>query len=157
MREAFFYWKSRTGEPYWNMNYAFRGHLVLLVDEFTASDGEAFAEGFRRLGLGKAIGARTWGGEVWLSGVNTLSDNGIARAPMNGVYGETENGTEWLIEGVGFIPDIEVINLPKATFDGKDAQLDAAIEHLQELIQKDPRPVPTPPAYPDLSFKNGKN
>lgn len=154
MREVFFYWKSRTGEPYWNMPYAFRGHLVLLVDEFTASDGEAFAEGFRRLGMGKAIGARTWGGEVWLSGSNTLTDNGIARAPMNGVYGAEG---EWLIEGVGFIPDIEVINLPKATFEGKDAQLDAAIEHLKELIKADPRPVPAPPAYPDKSFKNGKN
>ncbi|OOG70587.1 S41 family peptidase [Algoriphagus sp. A40] len=157
MREAFFYWQGRTGEPYSNMPYAFRGHLVVLVDEFTASDGEAFAEGFRRLGLGKAIGTRTWGGEVWLSGVNTLSDNGVARAPMNGVYGETDQGVEWLIESVGFIPDIEVINLPKATFDGNDAQLDAAIEHLKELIKADPRPVPQAPAYPDKSFKNGKN
>ncbi|WP_425636587.1 S41 family peptidase [Algoriphagus yeomjeoni] len=154
MREVFFYWKSRNGEPYWNMPYAFRGHLVLLVDEFTASDGEAFAEGFRRLGMGKAIGARTWGGEVWLSGSNTLTDNGIARAPMNGVYGEEG---EWLIEGVGFIPDIEVINLPKETFEGKDAQLEAAIEHLKALIKADPRPVPQAPAYPDKSFKNGNN
>lgn len=151
MREAFFYWKNREGEPYWNMQYAFRGHLVLLVDEFTASDGEAFAEGFRRLELGQTIGARTWGGEVWLSGVNTLSDNGVARAPMMGVYGEEG---EWLIEGEGFIPDIEVINLPKATFKGKDAQLEAAIEHLKELVKKDPRPVPSPPAYPDKSFRN---
>ncbi|MDI1324058.1 MAG: S41 family peptidase [Algoriphagus sp.] len=163
MREVFFYFKSRAGDPTWNMQYAFRGHLVLLVDEFTASDGEAFAEGFRRLGMGKAIGTRTWGGEVWLSGVNTLTDNGVARAPMNGVYGEklvgedTVQGVEWLIEGVGFVPDIEVINLPKATFEGKDAQLDAAIEHLKELIKTDPRTVPVPPAYPDKSFKNGKN
>jgi tricorn protease len=157
MREAFFYWKGRTGEPYTNMPYAFRGHLVLLVDEFTASDGEAFAEGFRRMGMGKAIGVRTWGGEVWLSGVNTLTDNGVARAPMNGVYGETGQGVEWLIEGVGFVPDIEVMNLPKATFDGKDAQLDAAIEHLKELIMADPRPVPQSPAYPDKSFQNKKN
>ncbi|MFC3879806.1 S41 family peptidase [Algoriphagus namhaensis] len=159
IREVFFYWKSRTGEPYWNMPYAFRGHLVILVDEFTASDGEAFAEGFRRLGLGKAIGMRTWGGEVWLSGANTLSDNGIARAPMNGVYGVVEGdqseGVEWLIEGVGFVPDIEVKNMPKATFEGEDAQLDAAIEHLKELIRTEPRPVPQPPAYPDKSFKNG--
>jgi len=154
IREVFFYWKSRNGEPYWNMPYSFRGHLVLLVDEFTASDGEAFAEGFRRLGLGKAIGARTWGGEVWLSGVNRLTDNGIARAPMNGVYGEEG---EWLIEGYGFVPDIEVINMPKATFEGEDAQLDAAIEHLKELIRTEPRPVPQPPAYPDKSFKNGQN
>ncbi|MCH7408621.1 S41 family peptidase [Belliella sp. DSM 111904] len=151
MREAFFFWKNREGEPYWNMQYAFRGHLVLLVDEFTASDGEAFAEGFRRLKLGDAIGARTWGGEVWLSGANTLTDNGVARAPMMGVYGEEG---EWLIEGEGFIPDIEVINLPKATFEGKDAQLEAAIKHLKELIKNDPRPVPSPPAYPDKSFNN---
>ena len=47
--------------------------------------------------------------------------------------------------------------MPKATFEGKDAQLDAAIEHLKELIKADPRPVPAPPAYPDKSFKNGKN
>lgn len=151
MREAFFYWKNREGEPYWNMQYAFRGHLVLLVDEFTASDGEAFAEGFRRLNLVQSIGARTWGGEVWLSGSNTLSDNGVARAPMMGVYGEEG---EWLIEGEGFIPDIEVINLPKATFKGKDAQMEAAINHLKELIKEDPRPVPSPPAYPDKSFRN---
>ncbi len=154
MRQAFFYWKSRTGQPYWNMNYAFRGHLVILVDEFTASDGEAFAEGFRRLGLGKAIGVRTWGGEVWLSGVNTLTDNGIARAPMNGVYGAEG---EWLIEGIGFIPDIEILNKPKETFDGRDAQLEAAILHLQELIKADPRTIPLPPEYPNKSFRNSRN
>ncbi|HUP24067.1 MAG TPA: S41 family peptidase [Thermoanaerobaculia bacterium] len=43
-----------------------RGCTVVLVDEQTASDGEAFAEGFRRLGLGPVIGTRTWGGEIWL-------------------------------------------------------------------------------------------
>jgi tricorn protease len=152
MRQAFFYWKGRTGEATWNMQYAFRGHLVLLVDEFTASDGEAFAEGFRRLGLGKSIGTRTWGGEVWLSGGNRLTDNGLARAPMTGVYGEEG---EWLIEGVGFIPDIEIVNMPKATFEGEDAQLEAAVKHLQELVKEDPRPVPEVPEYPDKSFKNG--
>ena len=128
-----------------------RGHIVILVDENTASDGEAFADGFKKLGLGTAIGKRTWGGEIWLSGANRLSDGGIARAPMMGVY--SAEG-EWLIEGHGFEPDIEVDNLPHATFNGKDAQLEAAIKHLQDLIAKDPRAVPQPPAYPDKSFKN---
>ncbi|HTE41204.1 MAG TPA: S41 family peptidase, partial [Steroidobacteraceae bacterium] len=66
LRRAWMYWQGRAGEPTWNMQYAFRGHMVVLVDESTASDGEAFAEGFRRLGLGKVIGVRTWGGEIWL-------------------------------------------------------------------------------------------
>ncbi|TRZ42599.1 S41 family peptidase [Robertkochia solimangrovi] len=153
LRKAWMYWKQRSGKPYWNMQYAFRGHIVILVDELTASDGEAFAEGFKRLGLGKSIGVRTWGGEIWLSGVNTLTDYGVARAPMMGVYGEE---SEWLIEGHGFVPDIEVVNMPHATFNGEDAQLDMAIKVLQEEIAKDPREIPAVPAYPDKSFKNKK-
>ena len=153
LRKAWMYWKARSGEPYWNMPYAFRGHIVVLVNENTYSDGEAFADGFKKLKLGTTIGTRTWGGEIWLSGANRLSDNGLARAPMMGVYGD--NG-KWLIEGHGFEPDIEVDNLPHATFNGQDAQLDAAIKYLQKLIKEDPREVPAPPAYPDKSFKNNK-
>ncbi|HET6327665.1 MAG TPA: S41 family peptidase [Planctomycetaceae bacterium] len=150
MRKAWFYWQARTGVPTWNMQYAFRGHLVVLCDENTASDGEAFTEGFRRLGLGKVIGTRTWGGEIWLSSQNTLSDGGVATAAENGVYGPER---KWLIEGHGVEPDIVVDNLPHATFNGADAQLDAAFKHLQEAIAKDPRLVPEPPPYPDKSFR----
>jgi tricorn protease len=145
LRKDWMYWKTRAGEPYTNMQYAFRGHMVVLVDEQTASDGEAFAEGFRRLGLGKVIGTRTWGGEIWLGSSNRLSDGGYARAPSAGVYGAEG---KWLIEQHGVDPDIVVDNLPHATFNGADAQLDAAIEHLQELIAKEPRPMPAPPPYP---------
>jgi tricorn protease len=151
MRKAWFYWKPRAGKPYWNMHYAFRGHMVVLCDERTASDGEAFAEGFRRLGLGKVIGTRTWGGEIWLSSNNRLTDRGLARAPQTGVYGPER---EWLIEGHGVDPDIVVDNLPHATFNGKDAQLDAAVAYLKEQIQKHPVDIPEPPPYPDKSFKN---
>ena len=44
-------------------------------------------KGFRRLGLGKVIGTRTWGGEIWLSSSNFLVDRGIATAAEIGVYG----------------------------------------------------------------------
>lgn len=144
LRKAWFYWQARTGQPYWNMQFAFRGHLVVLVDEFTASDGEAFAEGFRRLGLGPVIGTRTWGGEIWLTGSNRQVDRGVATAPEFGVYGPEG---EWLIEGHGVDPDIVVDNLPRATFDGGDAQLDAAVGYLLDRIEEDPRSVPPPPAY----------
>jgi tricorn protease len=154
LRKAWMYWKARSGEPYWNMPYAFRGHIVVLVNENTYSDGEAFADGFKKLKLGTTIGTRTWGGEIWLHSGNRLSDNGLARAPMMGVYGD--NG-KWLIEGHGFEPDIEVDNLPHATFNGQDAQLDAAINHLKKLIKEDPRKVPAPPAYPNKSFDNNRN
>lgn len=146
LRQAWFFWQPRAGQPSWNMQYAFRGHMVVLVDQHTASDGEAFAEGFRRLGLGKVIGTRTWGGEIWLSGSSMLVDRGVATAGEVGVYGP--EGT-WLIEGHGVEPDIVVDNLPHATFMGEDAQLDAAIAHLQELIRQSPVTLPGAPAYPD--------
>ncbi len=150
MRKAWFYWQPRIGNPTWNMQYAFRGHMVVLCDENTASDGEAFTEGFRRLGLGKVIGTRTWGGEIWLSFDNWLVDNGIASAAEMGVYGPEG---KWLIEGHGVDPDIVVDNLPHATFGGQDAQLEAAVKHLKEQIRLHPVNVPPTPAYPDKSLK----
>ncbi len=145
LRRAWFYWQPRVGHPTWNMQFAFRGHIVVLVDQNTASDGEAFAEGFRRLGLGKVMGMRTWGGEIWLSSSNFLVDRGIATAAEIGVYGPEGR---WLIEGHGVDPDVVVDNLPHETFGGRDAQLDAAVQHLQELIKTKPIPVPPPPPYP---------
>jgi tricorn protease len=131
------------------MQFAFRGHMVVLCNERTASDGEAFSEGFRRLGLGKIIGTRTWGGEIWLSFNNRLVDKGMASAAQTGVYGPEG---KWLIEGHGVEPDMVVDNLPHATFRGTDAQLEAAIKYLQDLIKNEPVDVPPPPPFPDKSF-----
>jgi len=150
LRQVWFWWQPRIGNPESNMQYAFRGHMVVLCDRQTGSDGEAFTEGFRRLGLGKVIGVRTWGGEIWLTASNTLADSGIATAAEMGVYGPEG---KWLIEGHGVDPDILVDDLPHATFDGSDAQLDAALKYLDEQIRKDPRPVPKAPPYPNKAFK----
>jgi tricorn protease len=148
LRRAWFFWKPAVGKPFPNMPDSFRGHIAVLCDAWTASDGEAFTEGFRRLGLGRVFGTRTWGGEVWLSSGNVLRDKGIATAAEMGVFGP--EGT-WLIEGRGVEPDQVVDNLPHATFQGRDAQLEAALAWLDEQIRKDPRPVPQVPAYPDKS------
>jgi tricorn protease len=152
LRRPWMYWQPRVGDPYWNMQYAFRGHMVVLVDERTASDGEAFAEGFRRLGLGEVIGTRTWGGEIWLSSSNRLADRGIVTAAEFGVYADDQ----WLIEGWGVEPDSVVDNPPHATYRGEDAQLAAAVRHLDRLIRDDPRPVPRPPAYPNKASPDNR-
>lgn len=154
MRKAWFYWTQRFGNPpTWNMQYAFRGHMVALCNERTASDGEAFAEGFRRLGLGKVIGTRTWGGEIWLSSSNVLVDRGIATAAESGVYGPEG---QWLIEGRGVEPDIVVDNLPHATFNGEDAQLRAAVDHLLERIRQEPVPPVQRPAFPNKAIEDNR-
>ena len=150
LRKAWFYWQPRVGDPDWNMQGAFRGHIVVLTDAETASDGEAFAEGFKHFAMGKVIGTRTWGGEIWLSGSNVQADHGVATAAETGVYGAEG---KWLIEGHGVDPDITVDNLPHETFSGGDAQLQSAIDLLKREIQEDPRPVPHAPPYPDKSFR----
>jgi tricorn protease len=152
LRRAWFYWQPRVGESEWNMQYAFRGHMVVLCDQETASDGEAFTEGFHRFKLGKTIGVRTWGGEIWLSSSNFEADGGIATAAELGVYGPE---SKWLIEGHGVEPDIVVDNLPHGTFAGSDAQLEAAVDLLKKEIAADPRPIPAPPPYPNKAFPYG--
>jgi len=149
MRKSWMYWQGRSGGPVWNMQYAFRGPMVIVCDQQTASDGEAITEGFRRLGLGKVIGMRTWGGEIWLSMDNRLVDNGIASAAETGVYGPEG---KWLIEGHGVDPDIVVDNLPFETFKGKDAQLEYAVDYLKKEIKANPVPNPITPAYPNKAF-----
>jgi tricorn protease len=69
---------------------------------------------------------------------------------MSGVYGPEG---EWLIEQIGVLPDQVVDNLPHATFNGEDAQLDAAIGYLLRRIEEDPREVPPPPAHPNRAFR----
>ena len=150
LRKAWFYWSSRVGHaPMWDMQYAFRGHVVVLCNENTASDGEAFTEGIKRLGVGKVIGMRTWGGEIWLSGDDYLVDKGIATAAEFGVYGPEG---KWLIENHGVDPDMVVDNLPHATFEGEDAQLKAAIAYLQKEIKEHPVEAPPQPPFPNKAF-----
>ena len=143
MRRAWTYVQDRDGRRIWNMQGAFRGHIVVLLDAGTYSDGEAFAEGMRRLGLATLIGKRTSGAGVWLTDSNRQVDGGIARAGEEGQIGL--DGV-WLIEGKGVAPDIEVDNPPHATFKGEDAQLAVALRVLEQKIAA--RPIQTPPATP---------
>lgn len=148
LRRAWVYWQRRSPEgstPFANMQQAYRGHLVVLINEETYSDGETFAEGFKRLGLGVTIGKTTSGAGVWLSDRNRLLDNGIMRAAETGQM--LADGS-FIIEGLGVTPDIPVDNPPRATAQGQDAQLDAAITWLQKAMADKPMFKPRPGAYP---------
>jgi tricorn protease len=148
LRRAWAFWQRRSPEaapPYANMQQVFRGHLAVLINENTYSDGETFAEGFKRLGLGPTIGRQTSGAGVWLSDRNRLMDNGIMRAAETG---QMDPQGRFLIEGVGVKPDIEVDNPPRASFLGADAQLEAAIAHLRRTMAERPLQTPKPGPYP---------
>lgn len=148
LRKAWAFWASAGQQPYANMQQTFRGHLVVLIDELTYSDGETFAAGVKALNLGPLIGKRTAGAGVWLSDRNTLSDNGMVRAAENAQF-DVKDG-RWLVEGVGVAPDIEVDNLPNASFKGEDKQLETALNYLQKKLKEQPIKPLVPQTIPAL-------
>ena len=132
------FWQSKDGsKANSNMQQSFRGHLVVLADQFTYSDGETFTAGVKALELGPVIGKQTAGAGVWLRGMNRLSDGGMARVAE---FPQYAMDGRWIVEGTGVTPTIEVDNLPYATFKGKDAQLEAAIKYLEDKMKSDPIP-----------------
>ncbi|MEZ5466747.1 MAG: S41 family peptidase [Lysobacterales bacterium] len=145
LRRTWAYWDPVDAAPYWNQQQSFRGHLVVLADQFTYSDGETFAAGIKALKLGPVIGMRTAGAGIWLSDRNRLLDKGLARVAE---YAQYDRQGRWLIEGTGVAPDIEVDNPPHATALGADAQLAAALQYLADklkaepVIQPDSQPIP---------------
>jgi len=147
LRRSWAFWASNGKQPYSNMQGSFRGHLVVLMDELTYSDGETFAAGVKALKLGPLVGKRSAGAGVWLSDGNGLADNGMARVAENGQF---SSEGEWLIEGVGVTPDVEVDNLPNETFKGRDRQLEVAIELLQKKMKEQPVKPWAPAAIPAI-------
>jgi len=124
------------------------GPMVLLINQYSASDGDLFPYSFRKHGLGKIIGTRTWGGVVGIRGSLPFIDGMDLRKPEFASYSSEES--EWIIEGVGVEPDIWVDNDPAQEYKGIDAQLDKAIEEI--LIDlKDYKDVPPIPEAPDKS------
>lgn len=147
LRRAWAFWSRPDGLPYTNMQQTFRGHLVVLTDALTYSDGETFAAGVKTLGIAPLIGNRTAGAGVWLSDGNALADRGRARVAE---YPQYAMDGQWLVENVGVAPDIVVDNLPHATFKGGDAQLERAITYLQEKLRTEPVPPLRPGSIPAL-------
>lgn len=148
LRKAWAFWAPPGQQAYANMQQTFRGHLVVLIDELTYSDGETFAAGVKALNLGPLVGKRTAGAGVWLSDRNTLADNGMVRAAENAQF-DARDG-RWMVEGVGVAPDIEVDNPPNASFKGEDKQLETAINYLQKKLKEQPIKPLRPQAIPPL-------
>ena len=111
------------------------GPKCLLVNRVTSSSGENFAFYFRKSGLGKVIGTRTWGGLIGVNGNQALIDNGFWWIPQSAFF---VSEREWMPEGVGVKPDIEVMDDPALMRNGADPQLDAAVKHLLDELRLHP-------------------
>jgi tricorn protease len=130
---------------------AIYGPKAMLINEMAGSGGDAMPWYFRKMKIGPLIGKRTWGGLIASFGAPPLMDGGGHTAPDAAVYGL--NG-EWEVENVGVGPDIEIEFDPKAWREGRDPQLERAVEWLLEELKKNPRPQYKRPPFPNYHQNN---
>ncbi|MBL0926431.1 MAG: PD40 domain-containing protein [Phycisphaerales bacterium] len=140
------YWARRDGRDWPWPPDSHQGPKAMLINGSAGSGGDMFPALFRQMGIGKLIGQRTWGGLVGISGNPGLIDGAGVTVPTFGYYKLDGN---WGIEGHGVDPDIEVVDDPSKLAAGNDPQLDAAIEHLLQEIQRNPYTPPARPQGPD--------
>jgi tricorn protease len=108
---------------------AFFGPMVVMANERSTSDAEVFPDGFKTLKLGKVVGVTTYGAVIG-TGSHQLMDGSTLRTPGSGLW--NVNGTN--LENNGIVPDVYVDNSPEDFFNRRDAQLEKAIEVLQQEL-----------------------
>lgn len=121
------------------------GPKVLLINEMAGSGGDFFPWVFRQQNAGKLIGARTWGGLVKSSVHYGLVDGGALTAPDNAVFDPVKE--EFIGENKGIAPDISVRQDAKALEEGRDPQLEKAVEVLLNEIKRLKRIEIIPPPF----------
>jgi tricorn protease len=137
---------SRTNDdPMTYPSVVFHGHMACVLNESSGSDGDIFPAMFKQARLGSLIGKRSWGGVVGITNRGPLVDGGVVNVPE---FGFASSDGRWIIEGHGVDPDIEVENDPQSVIEGRDPQLERAVEELMRKVREQPRRLPHRPAPP---------
>ena len=128
------------------------GPKVLLINKYSASDGDLFPWSFKANNLGTVIGTRTWGGIIGISGSLPYMDGTDVRVPFFTNF-DAATG-EWIVENHGVDPDILLDNDPVKEAAGIDQQLEKAVETALEQIKgrKALPGVPEPRTFKDLGL-----
>jgi tricorn protease len=139
------YWAMRYGADLKTPAASIQGPKVMVIDETAGSGGDLLPWMFRKFGLGKLVGKRTWGGLVGILGFPVLMDGGTITAPNFAIW--TPDGG-WIVENEGVPPDVEVEQTPAEVIKGHDPQLEKAIQVVMEELKQNPPKQPQRPPYP---------
>ncbi|MGA2405921.1 MAG: S41 family peptidase [Bacteroidales bacterium] len=137
---------TRNSKPGIDPEGTLYGPMVMLCDEFSASDGDIVTYRFKNYNMGKVVGKRTWGGVTGIRGTLPLVDGGFLSRPEFSIY--DLEGEKWIIEGTGVEPDIVVDNDPYLEYTGTDQQLNKAIEVILDDLKTKAKKIPNHPPYP---------
>ncbi len=138
------YWNFRFGKDLKTPSGSIQGPKVMLIDETAGSGGDMLPWMFHKFKVGTLVGKRTWGGLVGILGFPEFIDGGGVTAPNLAIW--TSDG--FIVENVGVPPDIEVEQWPVDVINGRDPQLEKAIEVALKELEKNPQVEPARPAYP---------
>jgi tricorn protease len=144
-RKTLNHWGVRDGRDWQWPPVAHDGPTAMLINGWSGSGGDAFPFYFKQAGLGPLIGRRTWGGLIGISGAPGLIDGGNVTVPTFGIY---STDGQWIIEGHGVEPDIEVMDDPGLLAQGKDPQLDRALAEVEASLKRNPPKPAVKPVYP---------
>jgi tricorn protease len=122
----------------------FVGPMAAILNENSASDGDIFPAMFRQAKLGPLIGKRSWGGVVGITDHGPLIDGGTVNVPE---FGFADTQGQWIIEGHGVDPDIEVEQDAAQVLAGHDPQLERAVKEVLARM-KPGQPLPPRPTDP---------
>jgi tricorn protease len=139
------YWAVRDGKDWTSPFISNFGPKAMLINGWSGSGGDCFPYYFKQSGLGPLIGMRTWGGLIGITGSPPLVDGGGVTVPSFAIY--STNG-QWIIEGHGVDPDIEVVDDPGLMARGGDPQLERAVAELMRQLKKHPPHEVKRPPYP---------
>ena len=128
------YLRARRDDPVkkFGRQYVWQGPVVVLCNAHSFSNAEIFAHIMKDAGLATVIGEPTPGGVISTSST-TLVDGSTCSIPSGGNW--RLNGED--METNGCIPDIIVLIDPQAVVEGRDNQIEAAVDYLlKELAKK---------------------
>ena len=108
------------------------GPKIMMIDQDAGSGGDYLPYAFRELEIGKLLGTRTWGGLIGIFSNPPFVDGGVMTVP-HFRFVDTDNN--WSVENEGVAPDIEVKLDPIATNEGRDSQLEKAIEEILQQLE----------------------
>jgi tricorn protease len=108
------------------------GPIVAMTNQFAGSDGDIFSHCFKLYNLGPLVGKRTWGGVVGIEPYHYLVDGTLTTQPEFSFW-FVDVG--WRVENYGTDPDYDVDVAPHDYRDGKDPQLDLALELMSRALE----------------------
>ncbi|WP_376694713.1 S41 family peptidase [Wenzhouxiangella sp. EGI_FJ10305] len=142
-------WVYRHGEISRTPFGAMHGPKLMMIDQDAGSGGDYLPYAFRELDIGPLLGTRTWGGLIGIYANPGFVDGGTMTVPH---FRFVDADNNWSVENEGVAPDIAVELDPVATNNGRDSQLQAAIEQIRAMLEdhSDDIPDEAPPLPTEL-------